>query len=138
MEKKKQGKRRPVRPITSGMGTAAKVQSTSIPESRQAPLKVTVKIPADELSNKALMEGRLTEYIVPVGESEDTVHVELEQTEFERNTGKKKSNPYVAKFNSKAWNGFRKACVGLGYIHVRVLYAPAGVDLEVIDPTKSK
>lgn len=98
---------------------------------------VKIELSAKEKSNAELAKGRVTEYEVPANEL-DIVHVELEQTELDRSSGDKKSKPYVQKFDDRAWNQFRANAKKLGYNHVRVLYAPEGTNVEVLDPVKAE
>ena len=76
--------------------------------------------------------GRISpaDYEVPKGE-EHIVHVEIERTSFNPNTGKKKSVPKVQKFDDRAWLNFKKHAKQQGFIHVRVLHAPDDVDTTV-------
>lgn len=98
---------------------------------------IKVEFSADEKSNPVLKAGRVEAYEVDEKEL-DFVHVELEKVEFERGTGKKKSKPFVQKFDPRAWNNFRGEAKKLGFTHVRVLYAPEGTNLEVLDPSKAE
>lgn len=86
--------------------------------------------------NEEMDKGRVTEYAVP--EDEDTlVHAEIEKVSFNRTgseAGVKTSKPSVVKFDVRAWNNFKKNAHNLGYSYVRVLYAPEGVDIEVLKP----
>jgi len=91
---------------------------------------IKIDLTEEERNNKELAKGRITEYSVPPGE-EDAIHVEIEKTEFS-SVGKKKSVPTVQKFDQRAWLNFRKHCSGLGYNHVRIIYAPEEIAPEFL------
>ena len=98
---------------------------------------IVVEFTEQEENNPALKEGRVEDYEVNEKEK-DYVHVELEKTEFDRSSGKKKSKPMIQKFDPRGWNNFRGQAKKLGFIHVRVLYAPEGTNTEVLDPIKAE
>lgn len=100
----------------------------------EQPNIIKIELSEKEKTNTELAKGRLTEYKVPENEL-DIVHAELEQTDIDRVSMDKKSKPYVQKFDVRAWNLFRSNAKKLGYDHVRVLYAPEGTDIAVLDPT---
>lgn len=81
--------------------------------------------------NPELAKGRVRAYKVPAGE-EGSIHAEIEQVQFDAATGRKRSVPTVQKFESRAWDHFRRNAVKLGYTYVKVLHAPEGVDIEVL------
>jgi len=97
---------------------------------------VEVKMTEQEEGNVEIRKGRVTEYEVPAAEL-GHVHVELEQVQIDSGF-KKKSKPFVQKFDLRAWDNFRKNVVKLGYNHCKVLFAPEGVNIEIGDPRKDE
>lgn len=99
---------------------------------------VKITLSEAEKNSPELAKGRVSgDYIVKENES-DVIHVELETTQFNATSGVKKSSPAVRKMNERAWLNFKKHCKGLGFNHVRVLYAPEGVDTKIVDPRQPK
>lgn len=101
------------------------------------PLTVKVELTEIEKENKQLSKGRLESYVVPEKE-EGHIHVEVERVKINSATGVKESSARVVKLDPRAWNNFRKQALKIGFNHVRVLYAPEGTNLEVVDPVKSE
>lgn len=99
-------------------------------------LKVSIDLTTKEKNNEELRKGRVTEYSVKESEK-GFIHVELENTIF-RN-GEKTSTPMVQLYEPNAWHSYvRKNILSSGYSHVRILYAPDGVNTELvsIEPKK--
>lgn len=90
---------------------------------------IKIEFSEQEKANAELAKGRLTEYEVPEGE-ENVVHVELEKTHIGRDF-KKSSYPYVCKVNTNQWPSFKANLIKSGFNHVRVLFAPEGVNTEI-------
>lgn len=84
-----------------------------------------------EKDNKSVRKGRVTEYEVKE-KDKDFVHVEIEQTNVDMRTGTKKSVPTVQMYAPRQWDLLRKNIKLQGYDHVRVLYAPEGVETHVM------
>jgi len=101
------------------------------------PLTVKIELTEIEKENKQLSKGRLTSYVVPEKE-EGHVHVELEKVNINSATFQKESKPYVQKFDVRAWNNFRQNAIKIGFNHVRVLFAPEGTNIEIVDPVKAE
>lgn len=95
-------------------------------------LIVTIELTQEEKNNSELRKGRLKRYVVPakVVELADSVHAEIEQLQFDKQ-GKKTSHPYVLKVNARTWLKWRTKALLMGFVHVRVLYCPKGVDKHV-------
>lgn len=94
-------------------------------------LNVKIEFTPAEKENKILQKGRITEYTVPLDEL-DSVHVELEQVEMNLDANGmafKKSNPYIQKYNAQTWLKQKDKLAFHGFTHIRVLYAPKGVDI---------
>lgn len=92
------------------------------------PKVVKIKWTEKEEKNEIFSRGRLKEYTVPADEL-DSVHVELEKEELKGL--EKTSKPYVQKFDLRAFDNFRKNGRMLGFSHIRVLYAPEGVNTKI-------
>lgn len=107
------------------------------PKAKSDPFKIKVELSDKEKANAEIAKGRVTEYEVPEKEREDTVHVELETVQMNADF-EKTSKPYIQKFDTRAWNNFRQQAKKLGINHVRVLYAPKGVNVEVTDPVTTE
>lgn len=102
------------------------------PEAKIVKIELTEK----EKNNKSLAEGRVTEYTVPANEL-GHVHVELESVQMNSNF-EKTSKPFIQKFDTRAFDSFRRIAKMQGFTHCRVLHAPEGVNTEFIDPSKPK
>ena len=70
--------------------------------------------------------GRHTGKYEVKADEKDSIHVELEQVKFDRETGEKTSRPFIQKYSKAAWVGVRKSIHLYGYQHVKVLHAPQG------------
>ena len=59
------------------------------------------------------------------------IHVELEQTTFNKETGLKESSPAVIRYNRRDWSLCKNNLPLMGYNHIFVLHAPDGVDTSI-------
>lgn len=97
---------------------------------------IKIQLSDKELKNQELAKGRKTEYTVDEKEV-NNIHVEVEKTNMTA-TGDKKSTPRILKFNGRSWEQFRKNGRLLGFNHIRVLFAPEGTNLEIVELVKAK
>jgi hypothetical protein len=87
-------------------------------------------------SNPEMQKGRVTEYVVKESEK-GFVHAEIEKVAFSSvgaEAGRKTSVATVQQFNVRAWDGFRKNARNLGFSYVKVLHAPKGANIEIVEP----
>ena len=91
---------------------------------------VKITLSEKEKNNASFAKGRKTSYTVPENE-QNAVHVELEKVEMDNVTFEKKSKPEVVIYDINAWMMAKRNLALLGFSHIRVLYAPKGVDTEV-------
>ena len=110
-------------------------------EDEEGNLLITVPMTEEEKGNPYLMKGRVKEYKVD-HRTKGMVHVEQEVVNIKVSPSgsvKKASRPTIQVYDDRAWlSNVKDNMSANGFTHVKILYAPEGVDVTMNQYTDHK